>query len=84
MLCGGPNSEMRSETEQAQREIEVKRSKNSRLPLMVVLKILRYQLAALVVASIIGGGPWMFNAERRDVHVEPTNVTLSARPDTAP
>jgi hypothetical protein len=35
----------------------------SDLPLLVVIKILRYQVAALVAASIIGGGPWAFNAK---------------------
>ena len=35
----------------------------SLLPLLVVLKMLRYQAAALVAASIIGGGPWTFSAD---------------------
>ena len=33
------------------------------LQLLVVIKVLRYQVAALVAASIIGGGPWTFNAD---------------------
>jgi P pilus assembly chaperone PapD len=51
----------------------------SHLPLLVVIKILRYQVAALVVASIIGGGPWMFDAHAATFTVEPTQITLSGR-----
>ena len=38
-----------------------------------VMKVLRYQMAAVLAASIIGGGPWALFV----------NV-VSARPDTAP
>ena len=51
----------------------------SHLPLLVVIRILRYQVAALVVASIIGGGPWMFNAHAATFTVEPTQIMLSGR-----
>jgi len=44
----------------------------SHLPLLVVIKILRYQVAALVAASILGGGPWMFNTHAATFTVEPT------------
>ena len=50
---------------------------HSQLPLVVVLRILRYQFAALVAASIIGGGPWTFHADAATFTVEPTQITLS-------
>jgi fimbrial chaperone protein len=51
----------------------------TRLPLLVVIKVLRYQVAALVAASIIGGGPWRFSAAAATFTVEPTQITLSGR-----
>ena len=51
----------------------------SLLPLAVVLKMLRYQAAALIAASIIGGGPWTFNAEAATFTVEPTQIVFSNR-----
>jgi fimbrial chaperone protein len=52
---------------------------HSHLPLAVVIKILRYQVAALVAASIIGGGPWAFKAIAATFTVEPTQITISGR-----
>jgi fimbrial chaperone protein len=50
-----------------------------RLPLLVVIKVLRYQVAALVAASIIGGGPWTFSADAATFTVEPTQIEFSNR-----
>ncbi len=50
---------------------------HSELPLL--LKILRYQMAALLAASIIGGGPWAFNANAATFTVEPTQIAFSNR-----
>lgn len=47
------------------------------LPLL--LKLLRYQMAALVAASIIGGGPWAFSADAATFTVEPTQIAFSNR-----
>ena len=49
------------------------------LPLLVVLKMLRYQAAALVAASILGGGPWTFIADAATFTVEPTQIVFSNR-----
>ena len=49
------------------------------LPLRVALRVLRYQVAALVAASIIGGGPWTFNADAATFTVEPTQIAFSNR-----
>ena len=49
------------------------------LPLAVVLRMLRYQAAALIAASIIGGGPWTFNADAATFTVEPTQIVFSNR-----
>jgi fimbrial chaperone protein len=49
------------------------------LPLTVVLRTLRYQAAALVAASIIGGGPWTFVANAATFTVEPTQIVFSNR-----
>jgi P pilus assembly chaperone PapD len=51
--------------------------RNSWIPL--VLKVLRYQAAAILVASIIGGGPWAFIAGAATFTVEPTRIALSGR-----
>ena len=59
----------------------------SHLPLLVVIKILRYQVAALVAASILGGGPWMFHAHAATFTIEPTQCTstsISAHLGTGP
>ena len=48
----------------------------SHLPLLVVIKILRYQVAALVAASILGGGPWMFSTHAATFTVEPTQCII--------
>lgn len=45
--------------------------------LRFALKVLRYQVANLVAASIIGGGPWAFGADAATFTVEPTQITLS-------
>ena len=50
-----------------------------RLPLLVAIKLLRYQVAALVAASIIGGGPWTFQADAATFTVEPTQIAFSGR-----
>jgi hypothetical protein len=42
-------------------------------PFLLVMKILRYQMAAVLAASIIGGGPGALFVS-----------VVSARPDTAP
>jgi fimbrial chaperone protein len=52
---------------------------NSPLPLRTVLTVLRYQAAALIVASIIGGGPWSFIVDAATFTVEPTQIALSSR-----
>jgi len=49
------------------------------LPLLAVIKVLRYQVAALVAASIIGGGPWTFSADAATFTVEPTQIVFSNR-----
>ena len=51
----------------------------SQLPLPVVIKVLRYQVAALVAASIIGGGPWAYLANAATFTVEPTQIAFSNR-----
>ena len=52
----------------------------SHLPVLVVIKILRYQMAALVAASIIGGGPWMFHARAAPISLEKgSSSTFSPR-----
>jgi P pilus assembly chaperone PapD len=53
--------------------------RRSLLPLAIVLKMLRYQAAALIAASIIGGGPWTFNVDAATFTVEPTQIVFSNR-----
>ena len=47
------------------------------LPLL--LTILRYQMAALLAASILGGGPWAFHADAATFTVEPTQIAFANR-----
>jgi fimbrial chaperone protein len=49
------------------------------LQLLVVVKVLRYQVAALVAASIIGGGPWTFDAHAATFTIEPTQIIFTNR-----
>ena len=53
--------------------------RSSHLPLLVAIKVLRYQVAALVAASIIGGGPWAFDADAATFTVEPTQIVFAGR-----
>jgi fimbrial chaperone protein len=49
------------------------------IQLPLVLKVLRYQMAAVLAASIIGGGPWAFEANAATFTVEPTQIAFSNR-----
>jgi fimbrial chaperone protein len=51
----------------------------SRSLLLLAIKVLRYQAATLVAASIIGGAPWTFSADAATFTVEPTQIALTNR-----